>query len=503
MKSSVIANLKFHSSSNPQRVIVKDSQRHWTWSELISRATDYSLELSNFKLDQKVIPIVVDRTGETIAALIGCLLSGKGFAPLSGNQPKERLEKCLSALDTKVLITTSLSEQLPVFDNVENIFPSTRNEFIDLDAVVPIEAEEIIYNLFTSGSTGVPKGVLVSAANIENTMLWSKDFLNWEPCDVIGSATNFFFDISMFDFFTMLYFDVPIGIFSQTSNPDVVFNEIKIFNVTSIFSVPLFFSQLSRIGLQANGERLYSLRRVVAGGDFFPPAHVLTWMNECPNVAIFNVWGPTETSIVNTMHLVASNDIPLLKEGKSPSVGRAHELMPFVLVDETRQNIVDKPFERGEVVMLGPCVTKGYLKAPELSSMSYGQINGQPAFYTQDLGYLDHSGELFILGRMGSTVKISGYRVDLGEIESVATKYENVYIAAAFVRKISDEVEELWIVVELKNIALSLDVFDFKTFLRNKLPHYMVPKRIFTQEVLPKNSNGKIDRNQIKKADFK
>lgn len=503
MKSSVIANLKFHSSNNPQKIIVQDSQRNWTWSELLSRATDYAFELNNLKLDQKVIPVIVDRSGETVAALIGCLLSGKGFAPLSGNQPKERLEKCLCALDTKVLLATSSSEKLPTFENVSNILPSVKNELIDLGSVNPILPDEIIYNLFTSGSTGVPKGVLVSAANIENTMLWSKDFLDWKSSDVIGSATNFFFDISMFDFFTMLYFDVPVGIFSQTSNPEVVFNEIKKFNVTSIFSVPLFFSQLSRVGLRVNEERLHSLRRVVAGGDFFPPAHVLTWMSECPNVTIFNVWGPTETSIVNTMHLVTANDIPLLKEGKSPSVGKAHEMMPFVLVDETRQNIIDKPFERGEVVMLGPCVTKGYLKAPELNSIYYGEINGKAAFYTQDLGYLDHSGELFILGRMGSTVKISGYRVDLGEIESVATKYENIYIAAAFVKKISDEVEELWIALELKNNNSPLDVFDFKNFLRQELPYYMVPKRIFTQEALPKNPNGKIDRNQIKKVDFK
>lgn len=502
MKSTFIEKFINHSSQFPDRVIVKDYQKNWTWGDLVSRASDYCAIIQK-NSSQKIIPIFVDRTGETVAAILGCILSGKGFAPISPNQPRERIEKCLGALGADVLIVVDDSDELlEKFENVSCLRPQVGFGCFEKLQILPIEDEAIIYNLFTSGSTGVPKGVMVSASNIENTMLWSKDFLNWNPSDVIGSATNFFFDISMFDFFSMVYFNVPIAIFSQTTNPEIVISEIQKFEVTSIFSVPLFFSQLSRMGLSSNLNRLVSLRRIVAGGDFFPPAHMLNWIFELPAVEVFNVWGPTETSIVNTMHRVTSSDIPLLQDGRSTSVGRAHKLMPFILVDESRTTVIDKPNERGEIVMLGPCVTMGYLNAPELSSLHYGNFKNLPAFYTQDLGYVDESGNLFILGRMGSTVKISGYRVDLGEIESIATQFTNVYVAVAFVKKISEEVEELWLAVEVVDKLKQLEIFEFKNFLRKKLPNYMVPKKIIIQDTLPKNQNGKIDRNQIKKKFF-
>ncbi len=148
--------------------------------------------------------------------------------------------------------------------------------------------------------------------------------------------------------------------------------------------------------------------------------------------------------------------------------------------------------------MLGDCVTARHLKEPSLTSQSYGTWKGVPCFYTQDLGYLSSDGNLFILGRMGSMVKVSGYRVDLGDIETVAGLCQNIYLSSCFIKKLSEELEELWMVIELKVKESKFDVFSLKTFFRASLPHYVVPKRIFIVATLPKNQNGKIDRNLVK-----
>ena len=130
-----------------------------------------------------------------------------------------------------------------------------------------------LYLLFTSGSTGKPKGVLCSTNNILNTMNWSKKYLNWNKSDVIGCATQFSFDISLFDFFTMLYFDVPLAILDKISNPQEVTKQILNFKVSSIFSVPAFFSQFT---MQSSIKNISEtkLRRIIAGGDFFPSKHI-------------------------------------------------------------------------------------------------------------------------------------------------------------------------------------------------------------------------------------
>lgn len=492
---------------NPEKCIVLDAAKAWTWRELLWRAQAYASAMADMSVstsDMTIVPILVDRSGETVAAILGALIAGRGFAPLSPQQPSTRLNQCLRALNAKAVIVQkgaihadSISAELP------------RRLILDIATEVPlglppqppgVEPDQILYVLFTSGSTGEPKGVMADHRNIDNTMLWSMDMIEWRPDDVIGCCTNFYFDISMFDVFTMFYFDIPLAIYANPSDVEQVVSETSRFKITSVFGVPTFFSQILRCGM-SDDPRLSSLRRIIAGGDFFPPAHVLGWRNVRPDVELFNVWGPTETSIVNTMHRITDDDSPLLRRGRPAPVGKSHSRMPFCLIDESGR-LVNTPNQRGEICMLGACVTRGYLGDSAKTAQVYKDIAAERAFCTQDIGYVDERGNLFIVGRKGSTVKVAGYRVDLGEVESAAALIADIHLACAFVveAELESDNRELWLALEPTQYEAELDIYSVKKFLRKTLPSYMVPKRVVVLQALPRNANGKIDRAAVARA---
>ncbi|MCH1913315.1 AMP-binding protein [Leptospira noguchii] len=489
---------------DPEKPIISDFQQVWTWRSLLWRAQGYAEALRSFSVNSAetpIVPILVDRTGETVAAILGALISGRGFSPLSPQQPSSRLAHCFSSLNAQSVIFLGTVEERQkseqAFPNLRHMIPVPQSIESGLPSQ-PMEPDsnQLFYVLFTSGSTGVPKGVVADYGNIENTLLWSIDMLDWYPMDVIGCATNFFFDISMFDVLTTLYFDIPLAIFSNPSDVTQVVAETATFRVTSIFAVPTFFSQLLRNGI-INDSRLTGLRRIIAGGDFFPPAHVLRWMESLPAVDIFNVWGPTETSIVNTMHKIGHLDIQPLREGRPAPVGKAHSRMQFRLIDKSSK-ILYEPNQRGEICMLGACVTRGYIGDSEKTNQAYIELEGHRAFRTQDLGYVDDVGNLFIVGRIGSTVKVAGYRIDLGEVETAAVSLPGIHLACGFVFDVSESHQELWLALEPKEMNRALDIFLIKKNLRAILPAYMVPKRIIIIDMLPRNANAKIDRKAVK-----
>ena len=487
--------------NTPDQVIVIDKDQAWTWTTLLSRANCYADALKDYCEDPSqnpIMPLLAGRNVETVAAILGILISGRAVAPVSPEQPKDRLLQCVSFLESKIMVSSlnrddsARFEQFPVhFLKIAERTPELRLSQPPLEP----ERNRLLYVLFTSGSTGQPKGVVANFENIINTMRWSSDILSWRRKDVMGCVTNFFFDISMFDVFTTFYFGTPLAILSNPSDALLSVDQIARFGVTSIFSTPAFFSNIIRSNL-LSAVRFPSLRRIISGGDFFPPAHILSWRSELQGLELYNVWGPTETSIVNTMHLVNDSDTLDLKNGKYPPVGKAHPRMPFILLDEFGA-VVQAPLTRGEICMLGSSVTQGYLNDKELTRKYFFEHQGQPAFRTQDLGYTDEKGNLYILGRTGSTVKVAGYRIDLSEVESAATRLEGVHLAGAFVVETEPGIKELWLGLEMSLKGEQPNIFLIKQSLRKLLPLYMVPKRILIYEELPKSANRKINRKAL------
>lgn len=472
----VIQNYK----NNPNKKIVSDNKKSLTYSQLISLALSNSKKIK--KIESNFIPIIVERNVETVVAILAVIFSKKIFCPISNKFPNERINLFLKILKCNFLINCSNKKfndknELKINYKIKKSFDSFN--FSNL--------EETFYLLFTSGTTGAPKGVKLSFKNIYNTIIWSKHYLNWKN-HKIGIATEFSFDISMFDLFSGLYYSVPIYILQNPSNPLKSIREIKKNKVTSIFSVPTFFSNFIKYNLIK--KKFYPLRRIISGGDFFLNRDILSWKANQPRTEIFNVWGPTETSIVNTMYKIQKKDIKILKEGQSIPAGKSHPMMRLKILKNNKEVPKNKV---GEICMIGNCVSQGYL-GHNKNSKNYFQYNMKRAYLTGDLGYLDKNNYLHIIGRKDNTLKISGYRIDALEVENIVNMNFDVTNSCLIKTSIFD-IDILCLAIETKKKINHEKIIEF---LKRKLPSYSLPKKVIPLKKFPLNQNNKIDRNKIK-----
>lgn len=477
-KNQILANM----DEFPDYTIFADADHSLTWIGLHRKVHDFDKFLEENKQDNRKVCFLTNRGLSSLVLIVTCLLTNRTFIPIDPKQPKERILSILNALG-----------ESEVLDLDQMKFVKYQKQQIKESITI---SSEVCYILFTSGSTGVPKGVSITYENIMNTLLWSLGQLTWEDSDVIGLVTNLHFDISIFDVLIGLYQSIKVQIINETENFWSVARQVEDFKVTSIFSTPFLFIMLQKNGILNTNL----LRRVISGGDFYPPKNLVDLMASHPKLEVFNVWGPTETTIVNTMHRVQKSDIFRLKKGKPISVGMSSKMMPIAIVDseQTESLIVLGPNAVGEIVVLGNSVSGGYIEADSGANANFVNFEGQRAFRTGDLGYLDENGELFIVGRSNFLIKYQGYRIDPREVEFVADKILGVFRSCLCLIENSSSLNELQLLIQLQP-DISISVAEIKNYLRSNLLSYMVPKKIVFIQDLPMNSNGKLDRKSCSK----
>jgi len=258
----------------------------------------------------------------------------------------------------------------------------------------------------------------------------------------------------------------------------------------------MFFSQFVKYDLLHRKE-LVNLKRIISGGDFFPPSHIAEFHKNLPLLEILNVWGPTETSVVNTAYKLTPRDFHLAANGGTPSIGRTTRRMTVEVWDENDQ--VCGVGEVGELIITGQAVSLGYLGTKDaVTESAFFREKGESGFRTGDYGFADENGLLYLIGRNSNFYKVQGYRVDPHEIENLVETSPYVY-KSCVVSKLQDDAHCLVLLVEIKNHTIDTQRmrFELRQLLQEKLPRYMIPRDIHVVDSIPLNVNGKVDRRKV------
>lgn len=443
--------------------------------------------------DHKIIGVVAHDDIDTYASLFALWLEGLAYVPLHPKQPLSRnLEIIAQANITKVLDANTESEYDAAIVYKTKTFDSSK-KILDIP-VIP--ESDLAYILFTSGSTGQPKGVQITRANVGSFMdAFMQTGFKVDETDKVLQCFDLTFDVSVQSFLVPLthgacVYTIPHDqikysyVYGLLEDHELTFG---IFAPSMIRFLRPYFDEI----------KLPKLRYCVLTAEASPVDLVQEWAKCIPNAAIFNFYGPTEATIYCTYYPVPINDNIKQANGML-CIGKPFKGIKAVILNESLQEVPKGV--KGEMYISGNQLTTGYWVNPEKNQDSFIQLTFDGVtdryYKTGDLCYQDEEGDLLYFGRLDYQVKIQGYRIELGEIEHNARTIIGGKNAVAFTFEGTNGNHEI-------AICLEIETFDQEQFLKelkSKLPSYMIPSKVFFLNEFPLNTSGKIDRNLIKKA---
>jgi L-proline---[L-prolyl-carrier protein] ligase len=462
----------------------------------------------------------------SIISIFGILKIGAVYVPMDPNAPAKRLAYMARNCDIKVLLTSEqklpsltgiLDEGCPIKtialvdsrdEHEGGILPEIELVFwrsILEQSVDPIPDQGVIetdlaYILYTSGSTGDPKGVMISHRTIFTFINWCQDTFHLTTEDRVTSHAPLHFDLSTFDIFVTIKAGGTIVLVPDKLSifPIKLVHLLQDENITVSYMVPSILSLMVNYGKLAEHD-LGSLRLILFAGEVFPIKYLRQLVENIPHADYYNLYGPTETNVC-TYYKV--HPIDLTEDRTYPvPIGRACENIEVFAVNNDGRRVTE-PGEEGELWVRGSCVAMGYWGDPEKTSKTFVPNHFNPdfneiAYRTGDLVSLDKDRINWrYIGRRDHMIKSRGYRIELGEIETVLYNFAGVKEAAVIA--VPDDLIgnrlKAFIVPERSPGFTEKDLL---AHCRDQLPLYMVPESIEFLDMLPKTSTGKINRPQL------
>lgn len=479
--------------SNPDNILVEDQDRKMTGLDVASRVNDLvtQLQLKSFK--QKVIAVSLPRGTDWVCSLVAIMSEGAIYLPIDLSVPPSRVRTILVEAKAEAVICTSDQvEQLANIISVDDIAllvtPNHRGKVSEL--TVSAKWSDKAYVLFTSGSTGVPKGALLEHSGMANHLLSKIIDLDLTREDVIAQTAPVTFDISVWQSLIGLYCGARTVVYSKSQQLSIesFFEEITSDKISMLEVVPSYFSLMLDY-LEKRNVPLTYLRILVLTGEPLKHEQVKRWFSLYPSIEIVNAYGPTECSDDITHHR-----FQVLPERNIVPIGKPICNMRIHILDRNDECV---PYGTlGNICVSGIGVGLGYINSNEktaeafdfnhdLAKWSTGRL-----YRTGDIGKWSANGELEYFGRHEEQIKIRGMRVELGEIENAILEIENIKDAAVTFNSDTQILTGYYIGDPSKNLI-------FETLV-NVLPSYMVPRNFISCKSFPLNSAGKTDKNQLK-----
>ncbi len=454
------------------------------------------------------VAVILPKNLDTVATLLGILFTGAAYVPLDPRLPPERVARTLADCDAKVLVISSLT-----LDQIYSIDCSLTLSFRAIVTPAPcslantivhdfakkapgydcpkrLSSNEPAYILYTSGSTGEPKGVVHTHRSAVEFVNWAMQTFSLGPDQRLANHAQLSFDLSILDIFGAL----SSGAAVELIQPELLLRPKELVRKLNAWQISLLYAVPSAIALLETDGDLgklppQSLTRVLYAGEPFSVPVLRKVMQALPQTSFYNLYGPTETNVC-TYHPITS--IPM-EDTLQISIGRACKHLTVELLDA--QEAAVPPGVEGEVCVAGPSVMLGYFARPEETrTVLYNAANfpdGRVRYRTGDRAFVDDVGNFWFRGRRDRMVKRRGYRIELGEIESALTQSPLVREAAAFTKTEAGEIQ-IRAAVVLKDGAKA-SALTLKLHCGRLLPPHMHPDSIKIIEQMPRTPNGKVD----------
>ena len=515
----------FWAEATPHKIAIEEDDRTLTYGELSLQFKRVSSALaSSGVVRQNRVLILIDNGIDACVAILGVMRANACYVPLSPSNPAARLADIWRQAEPTAIVTVTanlvllqemviqgkvLANALLILDGDlhlgESILKNAFNvvlghsELVRSESAPPVTAidEDLAYILFTSGSTGHPKGVMVSHRAVKATIKWGTAFFCIDQSDKLSNHSRLVFDVSIFDIFCALSSGATLCPITQAGDMSFPGNFIRRHGITIWFSVPsvLGFMVKSR---EVSSGSFPSLRAVLLAGEPINPAWVSVWREFQSTIPLYNLYGPTEAAIVCSIHQIGVDSV---FNGEAIPIGRANNNCELLVLKVDADLIADNN-EIGRLFIGGTQLAEGYWRQPDLTSKAFIPNPFKTEFSTKmydsgDLAARGSNGQITYVGRRDTQVKVNGFRIELGEIEVALSQCKGVLEAATIVHG-SPAVICAFIACNPKQCNTSEN--EIRNELEQKIPKYMVPRDIVILDSLPYNQNGKIDRGALLKS---
>ncbi|MGS0897493.1 amino acid adenylation domain-containing protein, partial [Burkholderia stagnalis] len=464
-----------------------------TYGELDARANRLAhwLIAQGVRADSRVA-ICVGRSPLAIVAVLAVLKAGGAYVPVDPRQPAARLASVLREADPMLLLTQRGFDALPAglprlnLDTPDAPFDAA---WPGTAPVVSIHPDQLAYVIYTSGSTGTPKGVAVTHGNLRASFDARLAF--YEPIRCHLLALSIVFDAAASGLFGTLLGGGTLVLpdDAQAGDVDALARLVDTHRCDTLIGTPALGVELLR---RVSDDALGTLRRLIVGGDVFPPSLRELARQRCPQLAVYNEYGPTEATIWATVQTVDLSD-----DAPGVAMGRAVAGMRCYVLD--RRGHLVPPRVAGELYLAGPALARGYWGDAALTASRFvpdpSGVPGERMYRTGDIVRAGSDGTLEFVGRADRQLKLNGYRVDLGEVEAALAALPGMRESAVLMRGAGDDRQLVGYCVFDGDATFDPDAL--RTRLARALPAYMLPRHLIRLDRLPRHVSGKLDRHAL------
>jgi D-alanine--poly(phosphoribitol) ligase subunit 1 len=470
---------------NPAHPAHKSGHRALTYGELCHRSDALASYLARSLPEKSPVVVLGHKEPELLIAYLGVVKSGRAYVPVDTVLPPQRIERIVAASGAALVLTPGKVAEL-----------SEGHEPAPEWRLVP---DDYYYIMFTSGSTGEPKGVPITYGCLQSFLRWILAEHNFdEGREEFLNVVPYSFDVSLMDTYPALVTGGTVTSVTKAeiANTKQLYQLLASSRLTTWVSTPSF-AQMCLVEPGFSQGLLPQLKRFLFCGETLAPEIAAQLVARFPSTEVWNTYGPTETTVATTSIRIT---LDIINRYSPLPIGYPMLGSRVLVMDENRREV--PAGERGEIVIAGPNVSPGYLNRPDLNETAFFRLDGQRAYRTGDWGRC-RDGMLFFEGRKDNQIKLHGYRIELADVESNMRAISGVRDAVVLPVLKEGAVDSLAAFVILSERPVRSDfqvACDLKARMTERLPAYMIPRRFSFLESFPMNANGKADRRKLAEA---